>query len=371
MKEFSLAPKIYMLETCDEFIENFSLGEKDLIITTEFLYDLYLKKFNLSSKVIFQEKYGLGEPTDEMIEKIYKEIKNFSYDRVVAIGGGTVIDIAKLFVLKNIFPLADLFNKKLPIVKDKKLIIIPTTCGTGSEVTNISIVNLLSLESKKGLAVEELFAEEAVLIFDLVKTLPLYIFATSSIDALIHAVESALSPKATEYSELFSYEAIRKIIKAYINIREEGLESRSKYIKDILIASNMAGIAFGNAGCAAVHAMSYPLGGKYHVPHGESNYAIFLGVMKYYNKNNPNGKIFKLDRELANILNCDLEKVYEKLEDLLNIFIPRKKLSEYGMKEEEIEEFTNIVINEQQRLMANNYIFLDKEAVYKIYKSLY
>lgn len=371
MKEFLLAPKICMLENCEEFINSFKLGEKDLIITTEFLYDLYFKKFDLVSKVVFQEKYGVGEPTDEMIEKIYEDIKIFSYDRVIAIGGGTVIDIAKLFVLENIIPLTDLFNKSLPIIKNKKLIIIPTTCGTGSEVTNISIVNFLSLGSKKGLAIPELFAEEAVIIYELVKTLPLYIFATSSIDALVHAVESALSPKATEYSELFSYEAIRKIITSYLCIREDGLENRGKYMKDILIASNMAGIAFGNAGCAAVHAMSYPLGGKYHIPHGESNYAIFLGVLKYYNKNNPDGKIIKLNKELASILNCNLDAVYDELEELLNMLIKRKTLSEYGVKEEELDEFTNLVITQQQRLMANNYITLSEKDVYAIYKSLY
>ena len=371
MQEFLIASKICILDKYKYFVESFNLSDEDLIITTEFLYEKYLKNFSNNARVVFQDKYGLGEPTDEMIENIYKEVKDYSYKRVIAVGGGTVIDIAKLFVLKDILPLVDLFDRKIPAIKDKELIIIPTTCGTGSEVTNISIVNLLSMGTKKGLAIPELFAEYAILIPELVEELPLSVFATSSIDALVHAVESALSPKATVYSEMFSYEAIRKILFSYKCIKEEGIQNRKKYVKDILIASNMAGIAFGNAGCAAVHAMSYPLSGKYHVPHGESNYALFTGVLKYYNERKPEGKIMLLNQEISKILGCKPKEVYDSLEILLDLFIKRKSLSEYGVKPEELEEFTEIVMNQQQRLMANNYITLEKEDVYKIYKSLY
>ncbi len=371
MQEFFIAPKICILNSYENFVREFNLCSDDLIITTEFLYQKYIEKFSNNIKVVFQDKFGLGEPTDEMIENIYKEIEGYEYKRVIAIGGGTVIDISKLFVLKNIMPLVDLFEKNIPAIKERDLIIIPTTCGTGSEVTNISIVNLLSKGTKKGLAIPELFPEYAILIEELVKDLPLSVFATSSIDALVHAVESALSPKATVYSEMFSYEALRKILYSYVKIKEEGLESRKKYINDILIASNMAGIAFGNAGCAAVHAMSYPLGGKYHVAHGESNYAMFIGVLKYYNQRKPDGKILRLNQEISKILNCKLEEVYDSLEELLNFFIKRKSLSEYGVKLEELEEFTELVMTQQQRLMANNYITLEKEDVYKIYNSLY
>lgn len=370
MQEFFIVPKICILNECKEFIENFQINQDDLIITTEFLYKNYFEHFSLNAKIVFQDHYGLGEPTDQMIESIYQDIKDFRYKRVIAVGGGSVIDISKIFVLKNIIPLGDLFEKKFPIIKEKELIIVPTTCGTGSEVTNISIVNLLSKGTKMGLAVPELFAENAVLISELVEKLPTYVFATSSIDALVHAVESALSPKATVYSEMFSYRAIQEILTSYQKIKTEGLENKGKYIKNILIASNMAGIAFGNAGCAAVHAMSYPLGGKYHIAHGESNYALFLGVLKYYYKKQPEGKISKLNHFIADILNCTKEKVYDKLEELLDFLLKRKTLSEYGVNEKEIEEFTDLVMTKQQRLMANNYIPLDRNDVYEIYKSL-
>lgn len=371
MQEFSIIPKICILDSCDEFVKNFDINENDLIITTRFLYDRYFMKKIEKSTVIFQEEYGLGEPTDEMIEKMYFSIKDCKYKRVIAIGGGTVIDIAKLFVLDKIVPVADLFSDALPIEKTKELIIVPSTCGTGSEVTNISIVNLLSVGSKKGLAVPELFAEKAILISELVAELPVFVFATSSIDALIHAIEAMLSPKASVYSDIFAKEAIRRIISSYEEIKREGIEERSKYVKDILIASNMAGIAFGNAGCGTIHAMSYPLGGKYHVAHGESNYAMFLGVMRYYYTQNPDGKIEELNDLLSSLLHCDVEELYFQLEELLNFFISRKPLEKYGVLEEELEEFTDLVMNQQQRLMKNSYVPLSREDIYKIYQSVY
>lgn len=371
MQEFSVVPKICVLENCRDFMEEFNINQRDLIITTEFLYHSYLEKLNVKAHYIFQDRYGLGEPTDEMILAMYEAMKELIYDRIIAIGGGSVIDISKILGLKNIFPLSKLFEKELEIEKDKKLIIVPTTCGTGSEVTNISIVNLLSMGTKKGLAVPELFPEYAVLISELLEKLPSYVFSTSSIDALIHAVESFLSPKATVYSRMFSKEAIVKIVTAYRKIEEEGIQAREKYIKDILIASNMAGIAFGNAGCAAVHAMSYPLGGKYHVPHGESNYVIFLGVLRYYYQKNPKGSITELNAILKSVLQYTEETVYDRLEKLLSVLLVKKKISEYGVKVEELEEFTEIVMKQQQRLMANNYVHLSKEEVYTIYRELY
>ena len=98
----------------------------------------------------------------------------------------------------NIFPAIDLYDGKAEIVKDKELVLVPTTCGTGSEVTNIAILALNSRGTKKGLAVDEMYADSAVLVPELLNGLPFRFFATSSIDALIHAVESSLSPKGNE-----------------------------------------------------------------------------------------------------------------------------------------------------------------------------
>jgi 4-hydroxybutyrate dehydrogenase len=138
------------------------------------------------------------------------------------------------------------------------------------------------------------------------------------------------------------------------------------------MASTMAGIAFGNAGCAAVHAMSYPLGAEFHIPHGESNYAMFTGVFKKYMEIAPDGGIKELNEIIAAILECAPEGVYEEIETLLNSAILQKKsLHEYGMTEKMIEEFADSVIANQQRLLANNYVFLDRAALIDIYTKLF
>lgn len=371
MRQLFVKPEIYAFNTCKEFLDNFKIGKEDLVILSEHTYKSYFEKYNMDTNVIFIRKYGSGEPSDEMVEAIYKDVKDVSYKRVIAIGGGSVLDVSKIFALKTISPVVDLFDHKLEFVKDKELILVPATCGTGSEVTNISILELKSRRTKLGLAVDELYADFAVMIPELLEELPFEFFATSSIDALIHAIESSVSPKATSYTEMFSYESMKMILEGYKRIAENGPESRIPLLKDFLLASNYAGIAFGNAGCGAVHAMSYPLGANYHVPHGEANYQMFTEVFKTYQNLKPTGKITKLNKFLAGILGCKDEEVYIKIEQLLNVMIPRKHLREYGVKEEELKEFTESVMTKQGRLMANNYTELTAETVYDIYKKLF
>lgn len=370
MKQFSIIPKITTLNTCDEFLEQYKIGKDDLVFTIEVTWEEYFKSADAGS-VIFIEKYGIGEPTDEMIDAICADIKK-PYKRVIAIGGGTVLDCSKLFALKQTLPVGDLFDKKIPIIKDKPLILVPTTCGTGSEMTNISILEFKQRHTKFGLAADELYADEAVIVPQLLYKLPFKVFAASSIDALIHSVESYLSPKASTISKMFSVEAMKMILNGYKRLNSEGKDILQSLLPDFCLASTMAGIAFGNAGCAAVHAMSYPLGAEFHIPHGESNYAMFTGVFKKYMEINPNGKISELNNIMADILECNISEVYDKIEELLNSAILQKKsLSEYGMTKEQIEIFTDSVIANQQRLLGNNYVFLDRDALIDIYKKLF
>ena len=125
---------------------------------------------------------------------------------------------------------------------------------------------------------------------------------------------------------MFGYSAIEMILKGYMAIRDNGPEARIPLLDQFLLASNYAGIAFGNAGCAAVHALSYPLGAVYHVPHGESNYAMFTGVMKKYLSIRSDGAIAELNAFMAGILGCTPDTVYEALEDLLSCLLPKKAL---------------------------------------------
>ena len=371
MKEFRINTIIQQYNNCKEFCENFNIGKNDLIITSKHIYQDYLEDLTSNASIIYLRDYGIGEPTDELVERIYCDVKDMPYKRVFGIGGGSILDVAKLFALKNISPVLELFDHKLLLEKEKELILVPTTCGTGSEVTNISILELTSRHTKLGLAENELYADYAVLIPELLDNLPFSFFATSSIDALIHAIESYLSPKANQFTQMYSLRAIEMILKGYQRIAKEGEEARISIMENFLLASTYGGIAFGNAGTGAVHAMSYPIGATYHIPHGESNYAIFTGVFKMYQNMKPNGKIHQLNIFLTDILNCSEDAVYDELDTLLNHIIPQKSLQEYGVTQEKLEQFTISVMEKQGRLMANNYVELPKATVYQIYESLY
>ncbi len=371
MKEqFEIRPSIVKYTTCQEFAEDFKIGEGDLVITNEYIYQPFFGDLDLKCEVIYQEKYGAGEPSDDMVEAIHQDVHS-NPKRIIAIGGGTVIDISKLFALQNAFPILDLYDGKIPIEKNKELVLVPTTCGTGSEMTNLAILALNSRGTKQGFGVDEMYADEAVLIPELLKNLPFKVFATSSIDALIHAVESSLSPKGNSYTRLFGYKAIELILNGYLKIKEDGPDARFDRMEDFLTASDYAGIAFGNAGCAAVHALSYPLGATYHVAHGEANYAIFDGVMRAYCAIRTDGQMEELMKFIGGILGCAPEDALDQLEALLTVLLPKKALHEYGVTMEDLADFTEAVEKHQGRLMANNFVELDADQVYNIYKELY
>ena len=139
----------------------------------------------------------------------------------------------------------------------------------------------------------------------------------------------------------------------------------------MLVASNFAGLAFGTAGCAAVHAMAYPLGAVYHVAHGESNYALFTGVLKNYLEIKGTGEVQTMNEYLAKQLSCPVSVVYEELEKLLNHVLPKKPLRAYGVAAEDLTKLTDSVMQTQGRLMANAFVPLDAARVLKIYSELY
>lgn len=370
MQELMLRPTVYRFETCAEFVRQFQIGPGDLILTNEFIYQPFFASMNLGCDVIYQEKYGAGEPTDVMAEAIFQDMPS-GFRRIIAVGGGTIIDIAKILALDTVLPVEDLYDGKIPVKRSHELILVPTTCGTGSEVTNIAILALTRRQTKKGLAHDSMYADAAVLVPELLKNLPFRFFAASSIDALIHAMESSMSPKSNETLRMFSYRAITMILNGYKKIAAYGPDARLDLLEDFLLASNYAGIAFGNAGCAAVHALSYPLGAVYHVPHGESNYAVLTGVLKQYLKIKSDGEIKRLLSHMATVLGCSRDTVLDELENLLNILLSKKPLREYGVTKDDLLSFTESVMTEQGRLMANNFVPLSKDQVYAIYQSLF
>ena len=377
MKELLIAPQIESFETFADFAKEFSIDENDLILTNEYIYDPIMKNENLNCHYIFQEKYGAGEPTDVMVDQILAEMNKVGCKRVIAVGGGTIIDIAKVLILEGAVNVDVLYDKD-SLKKAKELVIIPTTCGTGSEVTNIAIINRTRKGTKMGLTSPSMFADYAVLIPEFLRTLPYYVFATSSIDALIHAVESYLSPNCTDYTEMYSVKAISDILSGYIRIAKTGQNARFLDSKMYLKASNYAGIAFGNSGCAAVHAMSYALGAKYHVPHGESNYQFFTDVLRKYEDKKPGGKILQLKELLEKVASDnqyrwddEKENGIDVLEKILGEILDRKAMREYGAVEADIPEFAASTIANQQRLLKNNYVELTQNEIEEIYRQRY
>ena len=148
-------------------------------------------------------------------------------------------------------------------------------------------------------------------------------------------------------------------------------ENRADLLKDFCLAATYAGIAFGNAGCAAVHALSYAHGGAFHIPHGEANFICFTEVFKMYMRKQPVGKIQEANKIFCDVLGCSEDVVYEELDAFLGKILEKKPLREYGMTEDQVAPFAKSTIDNQQRLLGNNYVELSEAEIAEIFQNLY
>ncbi len=356
MKLLQVVPMIHEFAEFSAFAEEFRLGAHDLILTNA-RYGAYLQQ--LPCAVIFREQYGTSEPTDAMVNAILQERDRIhaqrGIDRIIAIGGGAILDMAKVLAAAP-HGTADcnaLYADMGKLSRVHELIALPTTCGTGSEVTNISVIFRTPLDTKQGLVGDALYPAHAVLIPQLMETLPYHVFACSAIDALIHAVESYLSPLATPMTDVFGERAMREILAGFMAVAEKPESCRALNGQFLRAATN-AGIAFGNAGCGPVHALSFAIGGKYHVPHGESCYQYFMPVLNYYKANSAGGKLARFEALLCDILRA--EDGLAALAVLLERILPRKPMRAYGATEADVEAFAVSTIENQQRLLARAYV---------------
>ena len=373
MQALRVVPSIHYFDTFKDFNDEFKLGKGDILVTNQWMYDPYVKPLGIDMPVVYQEKYGAGEPTDEMMDAMKAEMDKYDYNRIIAFGGGTIVDCCKVLACDIPDKVADLYTGKVAPKRVKELVVVPTTCGTGSEVTNVAVASIPSLNLKKGIADEETYADIAVLIPESLQGLPDKVFATSSVDALIHAVESFLSPKASPFTEMYSIKAIEMIMNGYKTIIERGgntKENRADLLKDFCLAANYAGIAFGNAGCGAVHALSYAHGGAFHIPHGEANFICFTEVFKMYMRKQPVGKIQIANKLFADVLGCAEADVYPELDKFLGKILEKKPLKEYGMTEDQVAPFAKSTVDNQQRLLGNNYIELSEEEIAGIFRKM-
>jgi alcohol dehydrogenase class IV len=254
--------------------------------------DPILKKIGVTGKIDqLMEEAGVSytiytdiqpEPPLSVGNAAVQAIREFGADLVIGIGGGSCLDIAKAgaVLAKNEGNISDYLN----LTGSKKLencglpkILIPTTAGTGAEITDIAV---FSLEDTKDVITHEyLIADVAIIDPELTYSLPPRITAASGIDALTHAIEAYLSIKATPLTDTLALEAIRKLSG---NIRTAVWNGQNKEArKEMAWGSMIAGLSFYNAGVAGVHALAYPLGGLFKIPHGEANAVLLPYVLDY------------------------------------------------------------------------------------------
>ena len=223
----------------------------------------------------------VADPPEEIVVKGAEVIKAFDAGLVIGFGGGSPMDTAKIIahLAGCDQPLETMYGVDLAKGPTLPLLLIPTTSGTGSEVTNVAIITT-GKTTKKGVVADSLYADRVLLDANLTLGLPKSITAATGIDAMVHAIEAYTSIiQKNPLSDALALSALRKLRGAIVRACEDGSDVDAR--NDMLIGAMLAGQAFSNAPCAAVHALAYPLGGFFHVPHGLSNALVLTEVMKY------------------------------------------------------------------------------------------
>ncbi len=221
------------------------------------------------------------DPPEAMILEAVAEARAQGVDGVASVGGGSSLDTAKLIALlaNSDQPIAEMYGVGLATGQRLPLVLAPTTAGTGSEVTPISIVTTGTSE-KKGVVAPQLLPDAAVLDADLTLGLPAHVTAATGIDAMVHAIEAYTSKhKKNPVSDGLARQALELL---GANIRTACTAPGDRDARGaMLLGSMLAGMAFANAPVAAVHALAYPLGGHFHVPHGLSNALVLPYVLEF------------------------------------------------------------------------------------------
>jgi alcohol dehydrogenase class IV len=223
----------------------------------------------------------VADPPEAVVLAAVERGRLMKADGVVGFGGGSSMDTAKLvaFLLASTQRLADIYGIGFCKGGRLKLVLAPTTAGTGSEVTPIAIVTTGASE-KKGVVSPQLIPDVALLDADLTLGLPRHVTAATGVDAMVHAIEAYTSRhKKNPMSDALAKEALRLLAG---NIRAACADGRNRAARAaMLLGAMLAGMAFTNAPVAAVHALAYPIGGHFHVPHGLSNALVMPHVMRF------------------------------------------------------------------------------------------
>ncbi len=290
------------------------------------------------------------DPTIENALKILEEVKEFSPTLIVAVGGGSALDVAKAVSvmltnegdIREFIGVPEAFKRPgVPVVA------VPTTSGSGSEVTPYAVLTDREKLRKAPLISRHLFPVLAVDDPELTLSMPQTVTANTGIDALTHAVESFLSKRATPVSRLHSLEAVKLIFnylpRSFGNPRD--ITAREK----VMLGSLLGGMAITDAGAGLVHTLAHVLGVLYRVPHGLANGIFLLPVLEFY------GLSAKEHfEELADYLGVSggAEGFFRALRELLSFLGIPHKASAVGFKSEDLTLFVSLVM-EKRFLMAN------------------
>ncbi len=316
----------------------------------------------------------LPDPEIAIVEDCMRAYREGGHDGLIGLGGGSAIDIAKSVGAYAGYhgTLEDLFGIDQVPRKGPPLIAIPTTAGTGSEVTNVAILSDKQAQLKKGIVSDYLLPDVALVSPQMTLTCPRSVTAASGVDAMVHAIEAYLSLNASPITDALAIGAIKLIAtalpKAYAN--PANLQAR----EEMATASLMAGMAFGNAGVGAVHALAYPLGGRFNIAHGVSNALLLPYVMSW-------NKIACVERmqEIAvamgvNVAGLSLieaaDKAVAAMTDLCAAVEIPAGLSSFGVPLDAIPSMAEEAAA-TERLMRNNPRRLSAADIEKIYRAAY
>jgi len=366
------------VSSCDRIIDK--LGDNIFVITDADLTKIGLNKpiINQISKSSNLEVFDdvESDPSKKTLIKALKSAKNFKPTGILGFGGGSSMDIAKLISLlvgteqdiENIWGVGNAKGPRLPLV------LIPTTAGTGSEVTPISIITL-EKDEKKGVSSPIILPDLAVLDPELTLNLPSDITAATGIDAMVHAIEAYTSNNQNNnpISKLLAIESLKLLGTSIETAVFDGhnIEARS----NMLLGSMMAGQSFANSPVAAVHALAYPIGGIFHISHGLSNSLVLPHVLKF---NSTNAKaceqyaflapfVFKdinQNTNTKNICNDFIDRL-ENLSSLLNL---PSKLRELDIPKDACVKMAKESMK-QTRLLVNNPREVTEEDAFNIYNA--
>ena len=317
-----------------------------------------------------------AEPTYMEAQKLVDQCKEYGADFIMAVGGGSVQDTAKLasILMTDEYGIKELLDEPGRAKKCIKTLMIPTTAGTGSEATPNAIVAVPEKQLKVGIVNTNMIADYVILDAVMIKKLPRKIAAATGVDALAHAIECWTSNKANPFSDIFAMQALDMILN---NIERacddpEAMDAKNK----MQIASFYAGVAITASGTTAVHALSYPLGGKYHIAHGVSNAILLTPVMRFNARNAAFRERLALayDRCCHEEVKCGTvdEKaawMIAKMEAIVKHLDIPTSLKEFNVPAEDLEGLVEAGMS-VQRLLVNNMVTLTPDDARKIYQEI-